>query len=195
MTGQDTYKGVRLHFWARGWYEGATRLSDGSNAMEIRGSTHGIGAPGDDRSYIRVSITHPRHRPPPHTLTTLTMAKVKAHELVGKSKADLTKQLEELKGELLQLRVAKVAGGASSKLTRIGTTRKSIARVLTVMNQKQRSNLKELYKGKKYTPLDLRPKQTRAIRRRLTKHERSQTTERKHKKDIHFGQRRYVLKA
>ncbi|CAO1634005.1 unnamed protein product [Sympodiomycopsis kandeliae] len=123
------------------------------------------------------------------------MAKVKAHELQGKSKADLTSQLEELKTELLQLRVAKVAGGASSKLTRINSTRKSIARVLTVMNQKQRSNLRDFYKGKKYLPLDLRPKQTRAIRRRLTKHERSATTEREHKKKVHFGQRRFVLKA
>lgn len=52
-------------------------------------------------------------------INSVTMAKVKAHELTGKSKADLTKQLEELKGELLQLRVAKVAGGASSKLTRM----------------------------------------------------------------------------
>lgn len=47
--------------------------------------------------------------------------------------------------------------------------RKSIARVLTVMNQKQRQNLREYYKNKKYIPLDLRPKKTRAIRRRLTK--------------------------
>lgn len=37
------------------------------------------------------------------------------------------------------------------------------------MNAKQRSNLRDFYKGKKYLPLDLRPKQTRAIRRRLTK--------------------------
>lgn len=37
------------------------------------------------------------------------------------------------------------------------------------MNAKQRSNLRDFYKGKKYMPLDLRPKQTRAIRRRLTK--------------------------
>lgn len=61
--------------------------------------------------------------PLPLTITpsssSSTMAKVKAHELTSKSKADLTKQLEELKGELLQLRVAKVAGGASSKLTRM----------------------------------------------------------------------------
>ena len=49
------------------------------------------------------------------------------------------------------------------------TVRKSIARVLTVMNQKARQNLRELYKKKKYSPLDLRPKKTRAIRRRLTK--------------------------
>jgi large subunit ribosomal protein L35e len=47
--------------------------------------------------------------------------------------------------------------------------RKSIARVLTVTNQKQRQNLREFYKGKKYLPLDLREKKTRAIRRRLTK--------------------------
>jgi hypothetical protein len=47
--------------------------------------------------------------------------------------------------------------------------RKSIARVLTVTNQKARQNLREYYKDKKYLPLDLRPKKTRAIRRRLTK--------------------------
>lgn len=40
---------------------------------------------------------------------------------------------------------------------------------MTVMNQKARQNLRELYKKKKYAPLDLRAKKTRAIRRRLTK--------------------------
>lgn len=49
------------------------------------------------------------------------------------------------------------------------TVRKSIARVLTVMNQKARQNLREYYKNKKFLPLDLRYKKTRAIRRRLTK--------------------------
>ena len=47
---------------------------------------------------------------------------------------------------------------------------------MTVMNQKQRQNLRELYKKKKYAPLDLRPKKTRAIRRRLTKVRTSATT-------------------
>ncbi|SRR6266436_3361959 len=49
------------------------------------------------------------------------------------------------------------------------TVRKSIARVLTVTNQKARQNVREYYKNKKYLPLDLRPKKTRAIRRRFTK--------------------------
>lgn len=49
------------------------------------------------------------------------------------------------------------------------TVRKSIARVLTTINAKTRANLREMYKGKKHIPLDLRTKKTRAIRRRLTK--------------------------
>lgn len=49
--------------------------------------------------------------------------------------------------------------------------RKSIAQVLTVISQKQKSALREAYKNKKLLPLDLRPKKTRAIRRRLTKHQ------------------------
>ena len=38
------------------------------------------------------------------------MVKVKAHELRGKKKEELVKQLEELKQELASLRVAKVTG-------------------------------------------------------------------------------------
>lgn len=49
--------------------------------------------------------------------------------------------------------------------------RLSIAQVLTVISQKQKAALREVYKNKKYLPLDLRPKKTRAIRRRLTKHQ------------------------
>jgi len=49
--------------------------------------------------------------------------------------------------------------------------RLNIAQVLTVISQKQKAALREAYKSKKYLPLDLRPKKTRAIRRRLTKHQ------------------------
>ncbi|KAI0254759.1 ribosomal protein L35 [Lactifluus subvellereus] len=121
--------------------------------------------------------------------------KVKAYELQSKSKNDLAKQLGELKQELLTLRVQKIAGGAASKLTKINTVRKSIARVLTVTNQKARQNLREYYKDKKYLPLDLRPKKTRAIRRRLTKHEKSLKTLKQRKKDIHFPRRKFAVKA
>jgi len=120
---------------------------------------------------------------------------VKAYELQSKSKNDLSKQLVELKNELLTLRVQKIAGGSASKLTKINTVRKSIARVLTVMNHKARQNLREYYKDKKYIPLDLRPKKTRAIRRRLSRHERSLKTLKQQKKDAHFPVRKYAVKA
>ena len=45
--------------------------------------------------------------------------KLKVHELRNKSKSDLEKQLEELKTELAALRVAKVTGGAASKLSKM----------------------------------------------------------------------------
>lgn len=73
--------------------------------------------------------------------------------------------------------------------------RKSIARVLTVVNQKTRQNLRELYKGKKHLPLDLRTKKTRAIRRRLTLHERTISTEKSKKVATHFPKRRYAVKV
>jgi large subunit ribosomal protein L35e len=66
---------------------------------------------------------------------------------------------------------------------------------LTVINQKQREQLRLYYKGKKYQPLDLRAKKTRAIRRRLTPFESAKETVRAQKKRIHFGQRKYAVKA
>ena len=47
------------------------------------------------------------------------MVKVKAHELRGKKKEELLRQLDELKTELQQLNVAKVTGGAPSKLSKM----------------------------------------------------------------------------
>ncbi|KAF9790404.1 60S ribosomal protein L35 [Thelephora terrestris] len=121
--------------------------------------------------------------------------KVKAYELQSKNKVDLAKQLAELKHDLLTLRVQKIAGGSAAKLTKINVVRKSIARVLTVTNQKARQNLREFYKKKKYLPLDLRPKKTRAIRKRLTVHEKKLKTLKQKKKDIHFPKRKYAVKA
>ncbi|KAH0500373.1 60S ribosomal protein L35 [Microtus ochrogaster] len=71
------------------------------------------------------------------------MAKIKVRDLCGKKEEELLKQLYDLKVELSQLCVAKT----------------------------RRENLRKFYKGKKYKPLDLRPKKTRAMSRWLTKHE------------------------
>merc|ERR1712057_83103 len=109
---------------------------------------------------------------------TTIMTKVKCYELRKQSKADLTKQLEELKNELSSLRVTKVTGGAASKLSKIKVVRKNIAHVLTVINETQKGALRQHFETMKYAPLDLRPKKTRAIRRKLTKFEAEKKTNR-----------------
>ncbi|KAI4274589.1 MAG: hypothetical protein L6R38_006060 [Xanthoria sp. 2 TBL-2021] len=125
----------------------------------------------------------------------MSTTKIKTTQLWGKNKDDLKKQLVDLKTELAQLRTQKVAGGANSKLTKIHDLRKSVARVLTVINATQRSQLRIFYKNKKYLPLDLRPKKTRAMRRRLTKHEASIVSEKQKKRQMHFPQRKYAVKV
>ena len=73
--------------------------------------------------------------------------------------------------------------------------RKSIARVLTVINAKQRSQLRLFYKNKKYAPLDLRPKQTRAIRRRLSPEDKARVLAKTKKRNTHFPQRKFAVKV
>ena len=53
------------------------------------------------------------------TRCLLWAVKVKAHELREKGRDELLRQLDELKTELQQLRVAKVTGGAASKLSKM----------------------------------------------------------------------------
>merc|ERR1711982_137833 len=122
------------------------------------------------------------------------MVKVKAKDLRGKKKEDLLKQLDELKTELSQLRVAKVTGGAASKLSKIRTVRKSVARGLTVVHQTQKENLRKFYHNKKYKPKDLRKRQTRAIRRKLTTHEASIKTAKQQRKERIYPKRRFAVK-
>ncbi|RIB30818.1 ribosomal protein L35 [Gigaspora rosea] len=123
------------------------------------------------------------------------MAPVKTYELRQKNKEGLLKQLDELKQELASLKVQKIAGGTAAKLTKLREVRKSIARVNTVISQTQREHTRKFYKGRKYIPLDLRPKKTRAIRRKLTKDEASRKTRRAHIRSIHFPQRKFAIKA
>ncbi|KAI9171557.1 60S ribosomal protein L35 [Paramyrothecium foliicola] len=159
----------------------------------------------------------------PSKIIKMSSGKVKAAQLWGKNKDELTKQLGELKSELGQLRVQKVAS-SGTKLTKIRhkekilfwvvkvpqvpwngkltaviryshDLRKSIARVLTIINAKQRAQLRLFYKNKKYAPLDLRPKQTRAIRRRLSPEDKARVLEKTKKRSTHFPQRKFAVKA
>jgi large subunit ribosomal protein L35e len=123
----------------------------------------------------------------------MSSTKIKPAQLWPKKKEELTKQLVDLKKDLSQLRIQKITS-SGTKLNKITDIRKSIARVLTVINLKQRQNLRLFYKNKKYIPLDLRPKQTRAIRRRLSTKEASQKLEKTKKKEKHFPQRLYAVK-
>ena len=73
------------------------------------------------------------------------MVKVRPHELRKKDNEALNKQLDELRTELQQLRVVQVSGGAPAKLAKIRVVRKSIAKLLTVIHEKQRAEVKEEY--------------------------------------------------
>ncbi|KAK2069473.1 hypothetical protein P8C59_004053 [Phyllachora maydis] len=127
-------------------------------------------------------------------LITMSSGKIKAGALWPKSKEELTKQLNDLKTELGQLRIQKLVS-SGAKLNKIHDLRKSIARVLTIINAKQRAQLRIFYKGKKYLPLDLRPKQTRAIRRRLSAEDAARVLEKTKKRQQHFPLRKYAVKA
>ena len=67
--------------------------------------------------------------------------------------------------------------------------------MLTVISQERRSAIRSQLAGSKYLPLDLRPKKTRAIRKRLTKHQREAKTVKAAKKAAAFPRRKYAVKA
>ena len=75
------------------------------------------------------------------------------------------------------------------------TVRKSIARLMTVMNQTKKENLRKFYRSSKYRPKDLRPRKTRAMRRLLTPHERSLKTVKQQRRERLYPVRRYAVKA
>lgn len=123
------------------------------------------------------------------------MTKLKIKDLRTKRKDELAKQLDDLKLELASLRVAKVTGGIASKLAKIRIFRRDIARIMTVMTENLRENLRKYYKPKKNKPRDLRPKLTRAKRKELTPHEKSLKTRKQRRKNTFYPQRKFAVKA
>ena len=120
---------------------------------------------------------------------------MKKSDLRSQSRTELKSALEQQKQQLASLKIAKVTGGAPNKIARIKSVRLAIARILTVIRQNQLKSLREAYSGAKYTPLDLRAKKTRAIRRRLSPAEKNAKTAKQAKKDAYYPKRKYALKA
>ena len=123
--------------------------------------------------------------------------RLRLRELRDKSKDDLLKQLVEFKKELSQLRVAQQASGAASKVCKIGGMRKNIARILTVLSQKERDNLRKFYSDKKMrksTPKSLKPKLTRRRRLALKDNEKNRKTRRQIRIAARFPKRVFAVK-
>merc|ERR1712100_285836 len=123
------------------------------------------------------------------------MQRVKAHELRGKDQTACVEELQKHRKELASLRVSKVAAAPQVKLAKVRAVRKNIAKVLTVLNEKRRSEAKDAFKKNKYTPYDLRLKKTRAFRRKMTKFERTRQTSRQQKKADNSKVRKYAVAA
>ena len=122
------------------------------------------------------------------------MSHIRVKDLQDKDKKALLKQLTEFKKELSQLRVAQVMSNTASKVGKIGTMRKNIARVLTVLNTKERENLRKFYSDKKVTLKALRPKLTHKRRLALKPNEKNRKTRRQLRVAAKFPKRVFAVK-
>ncbi|GMM52935.1 ribosomal 60S subunit protein L35B [Starmerella bacillaris] len=119
------------------------------------------------------------------------MSDIKIKDIRELSDEQLKTQLIDLKENLLQLR-AKKANVRSGEIHRV---RKNIARVLTVINLKARSEVLANTSNPRRLPKDIRPKLTRALRRKLSASDANRRTLKAQKKSAAFPHRKYALKA
>ena len=124
------------------------------------------------------------------------MSHLKIADARGKQKDALLKALKECKTELSTLRVAKQSSAAASKVGKIRVLRKNVARILTVLSQKERDTVRALYTAKKASamPKNLRRKLTHRRRLALSKKEKSFKTARVLKKASKFPKRTFAVK-
>jgi large subunit ribosomal protein L35e len=140
---------------------------------------------------------------------------ISAAEYRKKKNNELLADLKKLREELQKIRFSKQSGTAVSKLSKIKSLRKQIARVLTIIRENTKNEVvsklltkekKEVKDGKeetitttiknlkmKHIPLDLRPKKTRAMRRRLTKFENKLVTLKQLKRKLNFPKRKFAV--
>ncbi len=135
----------------------------------------------------------------------------RAFKLRRKTVEELLKSLSEHRKELASLRVNKVSSGVASKLAKVKVVRKTIARILTLVNQKRRAELKEAFSTKagvkKYNethgtnfsvnrlPKKMRNRMTRNLRRKITKEQANRLLPKQLKKRNAFPKRTYALSA
>ena len=125
----------------------------------------------------------------------MTDKKLRVFKLRNAADDELVKGLEEYKKELNNLRTLKITGGTSAKLGKIRVVRKAIAKYLTVINQRNRERVRESLKGKKYYPIDLRFKKTRALRKALSKRQQKLRTDKQIKQATNLPLRKFALRA
>ena len=133
----------------------------------------------------------------------------------AKNNSELLADLKKLREDLQKIRFTKGSGTAVAKLSKIKDLRKQIARILTIIREHKKEDVvkelrtkvtKEVKDGKeeevkttiknlkmKHIPLDLRPKLTRAMRRRMTKFERKLVTLRQLKRKLNFPMRKFAV--
>ena len=138
-----------------------------------------------------------------------------ATEYRKKNNTELIADLKKLREDLQTICFSKVTGTAVSKLSKIKTLRKQIARVLTIIRENKKTEVinslrtrvsKEVKDGKeeeikttiknlkmKHIPIDLRPKKTRAMRRRLTKFQSKKLTLKQLKRKLNFPMRKFAV--
>ena len=138
-----------------------------------------------------------------------------AKEYRKKNNSDLLADLKKLIEEIQKIIFNKIKGQAVSKLSKIKDLRKQIARILTIIRENKKEEVvkglrekvtKEVKDGKeeeikttiknlklKHIPLDLRPKLTRAMRRRMTKFERKLVTLKQLKRKLNFPMRKFAV--
>ena len=138
-----------------------------------------------------------------------------AKEYRKKNSQDLLNDLKKLREDLQKIRFTKGSGTAVAKLSKIKDLRKQIARILTIIRENKKEEVvkglttrvsKEEKDGKeeevkktikniklKHIPLDLRPKLTRAMRRRMTRFERKLVTLKQLKRKLNFPLRKFTV--
>lgn len=104
--------------------------------------------------------------------------------------------IEKLKDELKTLRNSKASSGSATKLAKIKTVRRNIARNLTILNQKERKTLAgKLHKQSGKRAIFLRTKLTRAVRRSLTLHQKTKQITKSEKRQLNYPVRKFALRA